>query len=69
MKGSKLYKKYSLQLGNIFESNWGYSTMNPGTFLTYWVKASDMEEDRCSKTNPIVLVLVTIDILESGQLK
>ena len=43
--------------------------MNPGTFLTYWVKASDMEEDRCSKTNPIVLVLVTIDILESGQLK
>ena len=43
--------------------------MNPGTFLTDWVKASDMKEDRYSKTDPIVLVLVTIDILESGQLK
>ena len=27
----KLYEKYSLQLGNIFESNWGYDAMHSGT--------------------------------------
>ena len=30
----KLYEKYSLQLGNLFESNWGYSALHPGIFPT-----------------------------------
>ena len=45
LEESKLYDEYSLQLGNIFESNWGYGAMHPGTFPTDWVKPSGMEED------------------------
>ena len=63
----KLYKTNSLQLGNIFKSNWGYSSMYPGTFLTDWVKPSGMEEDGYCKTDPTMLS--SMDVLESGELK
>ena len=62
-----LYKKYSLQLGNIFESNWGYGAMHQGTFPTDWVKPSGMEEDGYCKT--VSTMLSSMDVLESGELK
>ena len=63
----KLYEKYSLQLGNIFESNWGYSAMHPGIFPTEWVKPNGMKEDGYCKTVPTMLS--SMDVLESGELK
>ena len=60
-------KKYSLQLGNIFESNQGYGTMYPEIFPTDWVKSSGIEEDGYYKTVPTMLS--SIDVLESGELK
>ena len=45
MEKLKLYEKYSLQLGNIFESNWRYGTIHPGKFPTDWVKLYGREED------------------------
>ena len=63
----KLYDQYSLELGNIYESNWGYGAMHPGTFPTDWVKPSGMEEDGYCKTDPTMLS--SMDVLESGELK
>ena len=63
----KLYETYSLQLGTIFESNWGYGTMYPGIFPTNKVKPSGIEEYGYSKTLPTILT--SIDVLESGELK
>ena len=63
----KLYKTNSLHLGNIFKSNWGYSSMYPGTFPTDWVKPSGMEKDGYCKNVP--KMLTSMDILESGKLK
>ena len=62
-----MYEKYSLQLGNIFESNWGYGAMYPGTFPTDWVKPSGMEEDGYCKT--VLRMLTFMGVLESGELK
>ena len=50
-----LYEKYSLQLGNIFELNWGYGAIHSGRFPTDWVKSSEMEEDGYSKTTSTIL--------------
>ena len=44
LKELKVYEKYSLQLDNMFESNWGYGAMHPGIFLADWVKPSGTEE-------------------------
>ena len=63
----KLYDQYSLELGNIFEFNWRYGAMHPGTFPTDWVKPSGMEEDGYCKTVPTMLS--SMDVLESGELK
>ena len=52
-------KKYSLQLGNIFESNQGYGTMYPEIFPTDWVKSSGIEEDGYYKTVPTMLTKVS----------
>ena len=60
-----LYGKYSLQLGNIFESNWGYGAMHQGTFPTDWVKPSGMEEDGYCKT--VSTMLSSMNVLESGE--
>ena len=60
-------EKYSLQLGNIFESNWGYGAMHPGTFPTDWMKPSGIEEDEYYNTVPTMLT--SMDVLESGELK
>ena len=67
MEESTLYDKYSLQLGNIFESNWGYGAIHPGTFPTDWVKLSGIEKDRYCKTVPTMLS--SMNVLESGELK
>ena len=63
----KLYDKYSLQLGNIFESNWGRGIMYPGTCPTDRVSLSGMEENGDCKTIPTMLS--SMDVLESGELK
>ena len=63
----KLYDIYSLQLGNIFEYNWGYGAMYTGTFPTDWVKPSGMEEDGYCKIGPTMLS--SMDDLVSGELK
>ena len=57
-------KQYSLQLGNIFESNQRYGNMYPGIFPTGWVKPSGIEENGYCKTVPTMLT--SMDVLESG---
>ena len=64
MEELKLYDKYSLQLDNICESNWGYDAMHPGIFPSDWVKPSGVEEDGCCNTVPTMLK--SMDVLESG---
>ena len=66
-KSQHYMTNFSLQLGNIFESNWGYGAIHPGTFPTDWVKLSGIEKDRYCKTVPTMLS--SMNVLESGELK
>ena len=64
MKESKLYEKYSLLLGKIFESNEVYGAMYPKPFPTDWVKPSGMKVDGYSNTVPTMLS--SMDMIKEG---